>query len=1208
MNSNQQGAIALEAHPLLSHDSARSKAVYYQETGQWEEALAQCQAALALNQEDWDIHILQGDLLLHLGRWEPAVSAYQNALAARPDTLLLAHKVAIALSQIGKLAEADDHYSRIFAKQADFEKKHPGSLSIQQQAGDYFFRQQDWPRAVSAYQKAVEIEPADYWQQVNLGRSLAKIDRYPEAIAALRAAIALDEQSGWAYYHLAEILFEEDKLSDSLKLCRKAALIMPDCLELKNLIAQIETVNVRIEQTEQQKEATDRGAHHQQNAAATLSPSPKAGSISGWKESYELGKQLQTKGDLEAAIKAYYHSIIKNPNHAWSYHDLGDVHLKLGNWHEAIAAYQQAITLNPDYFWSNYNLGVAYRNINDWQSTVELYQRTIQLNPGVNLPVRALEDTLKAWYDTLMKEGDQFLKTNRSKALDLYRRAIAAYRDNVYVPPFSIARERRENLSVLLIVDNHLGQCMRYRVEQKVEQLEYAGFDCEYYAWTNIAEATNKLSFFDVVIFYRTPAFTGIIKAIKYAKTIKKIVFYEIDDLIFDPELFPEPIESYGGQVTEEQYNGLVKGTVLFQEAMKMCDLAIASTRPLLKQIEKVVGKGNCYLHRNALDSKNTAVIAVNTPKVPRDYVSIFYGSGTKAHNSDFDELVAPALVQILEKHDNVRITLMGYLTIPDILSPYSDRIDRVDLVKDVVVYYEFLKQADIAIAVLHPTIVNNCKSELKWFEAASFKVPTVVSNTEVYLEVVQSGKDGFIAADKEDWLAHLDSLVSDESLRTRMGEAAYAKSIEEYSIPAMAKGIHNIVTAGIASHSLSGDMVPRSTRKKLLVVNVFYPPQSIGGATRIVKDNVDILTKHYGHEYEVSVFTTDDDNPEPYKILEYSHQGVPVTKVSTPMMEGMDWQYQNPRMYEIFKDYLTFHQPDLIHFHCVQRLTASVLEAAADAGIPYFVTAHDAWWISDHQFLVNPKGMECDYQQNDPLVATQHASDITDSIQRQLYLRKQLNSAVGVLAVSETFTQLYRQNGFPQTQANRNGLQPKPAIARAPSTSGRVRLAHIGGMAAHKGYFLFKEAVEAANLANTEIIIINHAQSPGTTEHGNWNGTPVTFLAKFKQDEINKLYSMVDVLVAPSMWPESFGLVTREAAAAGVWVVTSDKGAIGEDVIPKENGHICSVETADDLIAALKEIDENFKQYQTINENIKKPRTTISQVEELERLFSKAF
>ena len=1188
--------IALENNMDLEHASHRQKALHCKEIGRWEEALAECQHALELNPKDWDIYIVIGDVHYSSGEWAKAATSYAKVLEARPDETTVMHKMAVALSRSGETQKADECYALIFAQQADFEKKHLDNFSIQQQAGDYFFRQQAWVRAVEAYQSAVELEPQACWEHINLGRSLAQIDRSSEAIVALKKAAELDEKNGWAYYYLAEIFLREERLSDALNWCRKAAVLLPEQVEPKTLISEIGSANVRLKRA---KAAGQAGASQRSITVSALE---------GWSESYELGKHFQAEGDLESAVKAYCQSIIKNPQYSWAYHDLGDVHLKMGSWHEAIASYQQALRLSPDYFWSNYNLGVAYRNVGKWQSSVDLYKRSIQLYPGLNLLARALEDTLKAWYDSLMAEGDQSIRHNKAKALSTYRKAVEIYRDNIYVLPFEVTRVCSPNISVLLVVDDHLPQCLRYRVQQKIEQLEYAGFECDYYAWTNVAEAQNKMAFFDVVIFYRTPAFTGVISAIKYAKAVRKAVFYEIDDLIFDSDLFPDPIESYGGQVSEAQYNDLVKGTVLFQEAMRLCDMAIASTPPLLKQMEKVVGEGNCYLHRNALDSKNIASLAIATPKVERDYISIFYGSGTKAHNSDFDEQVAPALVQVLQQHPNVRLTLMGYLIVPDILTPYQDQIDRVGLVTDVLVYYEFLRQADIAIAVLHPTAINNCKSELKWFEAASFKIPAVVSNTEVYLEAIEQGRDGFIASSSEEWFHWLNRLVVDKALRMQVGESAYAKVMKQYSVSAMASNISDIIKDGLARQVASGDIkqpAPNKTgRKRVLIVNVFYPPQSIGGATRVVKDNVDVLMAQYKDDYDISVFTTDNDNPEPYKIVEYSYQGVPVTKVSSPMMEGMDWQYRNPRMYDIFKQYLEFNRPDLIHFHCVQRLTASVLEAAADLEIPYIVTAHDAWWISDHQFLVNAEGVECDYQQNDPVVAARDVNDIAAAIQRRLYLREHLNKAAAVLAVSEAFTELYRRNGFLQTKANRNGIQPQPLVPRVPSESGHVRLAHIGGMAAHKGYFLFKEAVEQGYLLNTEVIVINHAQSAGTVEYDDWNGTPVTFLAKFKQAETGKLYSMIDVLVAPSMWPESFGLVTREAAAAGVWVVTSDKGAIGEDITPGENGHICSVESVAPLARVLKEIDDNAERYKLQRKDIENVRTTQAQVDELSSFY----
>ena len=452
--------------------------------------------------------------------------------------------------------------------------------------------------------------------------------------------------------------------------------------------------------------------------------------------------------------------------------------------------------------------------------------------------------------------------------------------------------------------------------------------------------------------------------------------------------------------------------------------------------------------------------------------------------------------------------------------------------------------------------------------------VPSILSNTTTYLEILNDGVDALIAATTQDWYVHLKTLIDRPQLRQQIGQAARDRVLSEYSVPVMANNIKQIVLSGIKRDAKLGKLKPRNTKKKLLIVNVFYPPQSIGGATRIVKDNVDVLKANYAEEYEISVFTTDDGNPNPYEILEYSHQRIRVTKVSSPMQEGMDWQYENPQMYDIFAKYLEFNQPDLIHFHCVQRLTASTLAAAADQNIPYLVTVHDAWWISDHQFLVNDKGIECDYSQNDPVVTAYDAKNIVDALKRKRYLKQCLDRAEGVLAVSEAFTKIYQRNGITNARPNRNGIIPQPRLPRKPAPSRKVRLAHIGGMAAHKGYFLFQDAVKQAKLINCEVVVVSHAQVAGSVKHGTWGTTPVRFISKVAQTKIYELYSEVDVLLAPSMWPESFGLVTREAAAAGVWVVASNKGALAEDLVVGVNGDIFNCDRPDELIAILQRID----------------------------------
>ncbi|MGZ2926241.1 glycosyltransferase, partial [Pseudomonas aeruginosa] len=77
------------------------------------------------------------------------------------------------------------------------------------------------------------------------------------------------------------------------------------------------------------------------------------------------------------------------------------------------------------------------------------------------------------------------------------------------------------------------------------------------------------------------------------------------------------------------------------------------------------------------------------------------------------------------------------------------------------------------------------------------------------------------------------------------------------------------------------------------------------------------------------------------------AHRGVPVLRIGVPAEPGVDWRPFNPRVGEVFGRFLDHAAPDLVHLHCVQRLTASVLEEVQARGLPHLVTVHDGWWIS---------------------------------------------------------------------------------------------------------------------------------------------------------------------------------------------------------------------------------------------------------------------
>ncbi|MBK8815442.1 MAG: glycosyltransferase family 4 protein [Methylococcaceae bacterium] len=401
--------------------------------------------------------------------------------------------------------------------------------------------------------------------------------------------------------------------------------------------------------------------------------------------------------------------------------------------------------------------------------------------------------------------------------------------------------------------------------------------------------------------------------------------------------------------------------------------------------------------------------------------------------------------------------------------------------------------------------------------------------------------------------------------------------------------------------------MIENERKKKIAIVNVFFPPQSIGGATRVVSDNIDILHRDYGDRFEIVVFTTDATESEPHHLKVYAYKGIRVYRVSVLWRVNMDWHDRDSRMAVLFDEFLAFEQPDLIHFHCIQRLTASIVEATLTRKIPYYVTVHDAWWISDYQFLVDVQGNVHPDGHADlyALLPLPQGISFHQSIKRRIFLKELLLQAKKVFAVSENFAALYFNNGIVNVTTNKNGISDSiDWLEKDTSYTRNIVCAHIGGMSEHKGYFLFKEAIEATKPQNIEVLAIDHSKDEDYSEKTDWNGVPVTIQGRISQDNIVDLYKKIDVLFAPSIWPESYGLVTREAAACGCWVVASEIGGIAEDINHEING----LRIQPNSLEALKlSINWIVDRYDKVKAPVQNPdlRLSSQQVQELSHFYS---
>lgn len=731
----------------------------------------------------------------------------------------------------------------------------------------------------------------------------------------------------------------------------------------------------------------------------------------------------------------------------------------------------------------------------------------------------------------------------------------------LYAPPPDLLPRSGAIKRVAILANDDLYQCKLYRADQKADQLRAQGLHVRTYLQSrDVAALHRDLAQFDAVIFQRTPAFPHIVDVMIDAAKQGLTTFYDIDDLIFDAGVFPPPLATYADQIDADEHAQIACGVPLFAASARLCEVGIASTDPIREALAPLTRSATAFTHLNALGEAHVVAMRAAQP-ARNDKVVLFYGSGTKAHKAEFRDILEPALAHVLKtRPGQVEVRLMG--DFPDLahLSAEDPDVTVIAPIWDFECYASALSQADIALSVLSRSATADAKSALKWSEPAMFAIPAVVSPTPVMEAAIDDGVTGLIAGGADGFAEALLRLIDDPDLRRSIGHAAQKAVLRNYALPPMGAALARQMST-----------TRTAAKTKLLVANVFYPPQDIGGATRVVADNVNHLLAHHD-DFEIDVLTTLNGGSTAHEVQAVSHSGARIWAI-TAADRVLERSMSDPVMDSRIDALLDRLTPDIVHVHCAQRMGSGLIDACRRRGIPYVLTLHDGWWISPNQFLIGADGTAETYDFHG------HPSQMPERVQ---IARRAITDVAACLAVSEPFAQLHRDIGLSNVQALPNGVSSLPDRIAQPGTPGRVRLGLIGGASRHKGYDILRAAVTAQPFANLDLVIVDHALPPGAEVHERWNTTPVHRIPRLPQAQVGALYGRFDVLMAPSVWAESFGLVTREALALGLWVVASDRGAVGADITEDVNGHVVSVDDHRALAEALSRIDADPARYTT--------------------------
>lgn len=384
---------------------------------------------------------------------------------------------------------------------------------------------------------------------------------------------------------------------------------------------------------------------------------------------------------------------------------------------------------------------------------------------------------------------------------------------------------RAGDVLIISINDNLLD---RYRSDHMIESLESTGtvVDKVYYY-----ELTSEhIKRYNVFIFYRCPWMPGFEEIFEEIRLKNKVSIYAVDDLVIDRKytdtlpvvkaLHPEDRRIYDDGV---ERHGKV---------MASCDYAITTTEALAQELRQYKNLKDVYIDRNSMsiEMANYAQKAINSVQRDGDKIIIGYFSGTATHNEDF-QMVAPALVRILEEHDNVFIKLAGRIDAPDALKGYEERLIFTPFVDWKHLPFE-LRKCDVVLAPLVDTLFNRAKSEIKWSEAALVGVPVVASKMGAFVEAVPDGA-GLLAENTVDaWYEKLNLLVENKELRENI---------------ALSSREHVLATATTTGHrAVKLDRFLKKVTPRVVAfagINI----GAISGGNMVVKKHMDILRKDAG-------------------------------------------------------------------------------------------------------------------------------------------------------------------------------------------------------------------------------------------------------------------------------------------------------------------------------------------------------------------------
>ena len=332
---------------------------------------------------------------------------------------------------------------------------------------------------------------------------------------------------------------------------------------------------------------------------------------------------------------------------------------------------------------------------------------------------------------------------------------------------------------VIYIVKNKDDAQFRYRVYNVAETLKKSKkWQAEWFLSKDIQEANKRLDETSLVVVERQTAKDNVVlDFIAKAHRSGVKVLFDLDDLIFDFRDLPLLMKTTNSK-NVFYWVGYFWG---IRRIAKRVDGFLCTNEFLAGKLERSFNKPVRVIP-NSLNREQVELSEklVKKKKAERESFTVGYFSGSPTHMRDF-QLVEGELIRFLKDHKDAVLRVVGEMEFSREMQGWIER-GRVEVVEKV----DYLKLQDLVSRVdvnIAPLIVNdftNCKSELKFFEAAVVETTTIASPAYTFAQAITDGENGYLAQPGE-WYDKLEYLYKNPEKNREVALLAKKYALENY-------------------------------------------------------------------------------------------------------------------------------------------------------------------------------------------------------------------------------------------------------------------------------------------------------------------------------------------------------------------------------------------------------------------------------------------